>query len=165
MPSVYLGLGSNTQPERHLRLGIQELATRFSVFVVSKVYRNAALGFSGDEFLNAVTGIETDKPVAMIANELREIHDLAGRSRDSKAFAARTLDIDLLLYGSEIMPQWRIPRPDVLEYSFVLRPLAEIAPDLRHPETGKSMLAHWEAFDAERHPLIEDSLILSNDRG
>ncbi len=46
-----------------------------------------------------------------------------------------------------------MPRGDVLEYSFVLRPLAELAPDLTHPQTGKTMREHWQAFDANAHPL------------
>lgn len=164
MPSVFLGLGSNTEPENNLRLGVRELAQRFSLITVSRVYRNAALGFSGSEFLNAVAKIETGKSVTLIADELNEIHDLAGRRRGDNAFSSRTLDIDLLLYGDEVLPEWRIPRADVLDYSFVLRPLSELAPDLRHPVTGKTIADHWAAFDQNLHPLTEDCLILSNDR-
>ena len=54
----------------------------------------------------------------------------------------------------------RVPRNDVLEYSFVLRPLAELAPDLVHPVTGKTMLEHWQEFDAASHPLELVGVIL-----
>lgn len=165
MPIVFLGLGSNMQPEHNLRLGIQEISRRFTLTAVSRVYRNAAVGFEGSEFLNAVAQAETDMPVAMIARELNEIHNLAGRRREGSAFASRTLDIDLLLYGDEVIPDKRIPRSDVLEYSFVLRPLSEIAPDLRHPVTGDTMAEHWDAFDHDSHPLVTDSLILLNGDG
>ena len=51
------------------------------------------------------------------------------------------------------MDEPRVPREDVLEYSFVLRPLAELAPDLVHPVTGRTMLEHWQEFDTSRQPL------------
>jgi len=160
MPLVYLGLGSNTKPALNLRLGVRELARRFDLVDVSRVYRNSALGFEGADFLNAVASIETDMEVSLIADELNAIHDIAGRVRGDTAFVSRTLDIDLLMYGDAVIPEWRIPRPDVLGYSFVLRPMSEIAPDLRHPVTGKTMDAHWTEFDQDLHPLDEVPLIL-----
>ena len=57
-------------------------------------------------------------------------------------------------------PPLRLPRSDVLEYSFVLRPLAELAPELVHPVTGRTMSEHWEDYDAEAMPLTPVSLIL-----
>ena len=162
MPVVYLGLGSNTEPAHHLRLGVRELARRYELVDVSKVYRNPALGFEGADFLNAVASIETDQEVSSIAAALDEIHSMAGRVRGDTAFVSRTLDIDLLMYGDEVIAEWRIPRRDVLDYSFVLRPLAEIAPDLTHPITGRTMIAHWNEFDQDRHLLDEDPLILLN---
>ena len=75
---------------------------------------------------------------------------------------SRTLDIDLLLYDSliaETRPV-RVPRPDVLEYSFVLGPLAEIAPDYVHPQSGRTIRWHWANFEQDRHPLVRDNLIL-----
>ena len=164
MPVIYLGLGSNTEPERHLRLGVEELARRFELLTVSRVYENRAVGFAGDDFLNAVASIASDQPVADIAAALDDIHGMAGRVRGDSAFVSRTLDIDLLTYGDEVIPEWRIPRSDVLEYSFVLRPLAEIAPEFRHPVTGKTMAEHWDEFDHEGHLLVENSLILLNDQ-
>ena len=83
--------------------------------------------------------------------------------RGSDAFVSRTLDIDLLLYGDACLPEQRVPRRDVLEYSFVLRPLAELAPDFRHPETGRTMAEHWADFDSSQHPLTQTGLILLND--
>lgn len=162
MPVVYLGLGSNLRPEENLRLGISELDRRFDLQKVSSVYRNQSLGFDGDDFLNLVAVVVTELKAAEINLELEEIHDLAGRMRGTDAFVSRTLDIDLLLYGNEILVQPRVPRADVLEYSFVLGPMAEIAPDLVHPVTGKSIAQHWAEFDAESHPLVREPLILLN---
>jgi 2-amino-4-hydroxy-6-hydroxymethyldihydropteridine diphosphokinase len=162
MPVVYLGLGSNLQPEANLRLGVRELDRRFDLQKVSSVYRNKPVGFDGDDFLNAVAVVNTPLPAAHVCRELEEIHDLSGRRRGSDAFVSRTLDIDLLFYGTEILEKHRVPRADVIEYSFVLGPMAEIAPDFVHPVTGKSMAQHWAEFDTESHPLALEPLILLN---
>lgn len=163
MPVIFLGLGSNLQPEKNLPLGVRELAQRFVLLKVSPVYRNQAVGFDGEDFLNAVVSASTDMTVDEVCRTCEEIHDLAGRQRDKGAFVSRTLDIDLLLYGQDIIEARHVPRRDILSYSFVLRPLAEIAPDLVHPETGKSMAQHWSEFDQNSHDLKEESLILLND--
>ena len=162
MPDVYLGLGSNLQPERHLQLAVRELAARFDLRAVSSVYRNAAIGFDGEDFLNAVACVHTGKPAEQVATELEEIHDLAGRRRGADAFVSRTLDIDLLLYGDDVIEALHVPRGDVLEYSFVLRPLAEMAPDLVHPVTGRCLSEHWADFDQASHRLVAEPGILLN---
>ena len=76
---------------------------------------------------------------------IERIHTLSGRVRDSEKFSSRTLDIDLLLYGEVILDndEVKIPRDDVLKYSFVLQPLADIAPNLIHPVTNRAILDHW----------------------
>jgi 2-amino-4-hydroxy-6-hydroxymethyldihydropteridine diphosphokinase len=164
MAKVYLGLGSNVEPHKYLRLGIDELARRFGQLQLSRIYRNASLGFDGDEFLNLVVGLETDATPADIHASLEGIHQLAKRERGGARFAARTLDIDLLLYDDLVLndPPLRLPRSDVLAYSFVLCPLAEIAPDLRHPETGRLITEHWAEFDKDSHPLSVTSIVLQD---
>jgi len=163
MPLTYLGLGSNLQPEKNLQLGVRELGVRFSLLKVSPVFRNKAVGFEGDDFLNAVACVETDLSPSDVCRELEEIHALSGRRRGTDAYVSRTLDIDLLLYGDEIVTSPLVPRSDVLEYSFVLGPLAEIAADFVHPQTGKTIAWHWSEFDVDSHPLTRDSLILLNE--
>ena len=155
MASVYLGLGSNIDPEENLRLAVHELESRYGALELSPVYRSTAVGFAGDDFLNLVVGMHTDEPAESIHDAIEQIHTVAGRERGSNKFGARTLDIDLLLYDDLVIehPKFSIPRKDVLEYSFVLRPLAELAPDLIHPETGRRIGEHWREAAPDAQPL------------
>ena len=162
MAIVFAGLGSNIDPEDNLHLGVRELRARYGDLQLSAVYRSKSVGFDGDDFLNLVASFETEASPESICEEIECIHELAGRDRDDGKWSARSLDIDLLLYDDLVLDDKpvRIPRNDVLEYSFVLRPLAELAPDLRHPVTGKTMHEHWQEFDAASHPLDVVGVIL-----
>jgi 2-amino-4-hydroxy-6-hydroxymethyldihydropteridine diphosphokinase len=155
MAIVYVGLGSNIKPEENLGIAVRELRQKYGELEVSSVYRSAAIGFDGDDFLNLVVGFRSEDEPTEICEEIDRLHNLVGRARGSDKWAARPLDIDLLLYNDRVIDERpvRVPRSDILEYSFVLRPLAELAPDLVHPVTGKTMLTHWQAFDATSHPL------------
>lgn len=155
MATVYLGLGSNLSPAQNLKLALQELEQRYGKLSVSPVYRNAAIGFEGADFMNLVVCLESDDSPQAICREIELIHNLSGRIRGSDKWESRPLDIDLLLYNDLVLDEKpvRVPREDVLKYSFVLRPLAELAPELCHPVSGKTMRQHWQEFDATRHPL------------
>jgi len=155
MAIIYLGLGSNISPEDNLRIGILELRRRYGDLQISSVYKSAAFGFDGDDFLNVVVMLRSEKSAHSICEEIELIHNLAGREGHSRKWEARSLDIDLLLYNDLVVVDRpvRVPRCDILQYSFVLRPLAEMAPDLVHPVTGDTMLSHWQEFDAASHPL------------
>lgn len=162
MAIVYLGLGSNIRPEENLSLGVRELRRKYGELDISSVYRSRSLGFDGDDFLNLVVGLRSDDTPGEFCVEIERLHNLAGRDRGSDKWESRPLDIDLLLYNDLILDERpvRVPRSDILEYSFVLRPLAELAPDLVHPVTGKTMLTHWQEFEAESHPLELVGVIL-----
>jgi len=159
---VYVGLGSNIDAEQNLRLGVDELRSRYGELKISTVYRSKAVGFDGDDFLNLVASFESDTSPIEICEAIELIHNLSGRDRNGGKWESRPLDIDLLLYNDLVIDERpvRVPRDDVLEYSFVLRPMAELAPDLVHPMTGRTMREHWQDFDAAGHPLDTVSLIL-----
>ena len=144
MPRIFLSLGSNVDPEANLRLAVDRLAAGYGELETSPVYRNPAVGFDGDDFLNLVVACATDESIADIATRIERIHTLAGRERGAEKFSARTLDIDLLLYGDTIASEpVVVPRPDVLRYGFVLKPLVDIAADAVHPVTGRTYASHW----------------------
>lgn len=150
---AYVSVGSNMEPARYLRLALDELHRRFGPLLTSGVYRNHAEGFEGEDFLNMVVGFNTTAEPGQVIDELEHIHRLAGRVRGAGAFVSRTLDLDLILYGDRIDAGLRLPRSDVTRYGFVLGPLAEIAPQLRHPVSGEIIGELWARFDRAAHPL------------
>jgi 2-amino-4-hydroxy-6-hydroxymethyldihydropteridine diphosphokinase len=157
MPEVFVAAGSNVEPERHLALAAAELERAFGAVRFSPWYRNKAVGFEGDDFINFVVGFTTALPVDAVVAKLREIETLCGRPRNAAKWAPRTMDLDILLYGDLEcdQPQLRLPRPDLLKRPYMLGPLADIAPQLRHPTAGASIAELWERFDRSAHPLEE----------
>ena len=138
MHRAYLSLGSNIEPEHYLRAAIAELRARFGTLIVSPVYRTAAVGFDGPEFLNLAVGLDTDLDARALDAWLHSLEDRHGRRRDQPRYASRTLDVDIVLFDDAIVDgpgHLRIPRPELRE-AFVNVPLADIAPDARDPETG-----------------------------
>lgn len=153
--TAYVSAGSNIEPLPNLRLAIAELRRRFGPLQLSPVYRTPAVGFAGDDFLNLVLAFATSEPADAVVAELERLHGLAGRQRGPSAFASRTLDLDLLLYGDAVIPEppIKVPREDIRKYAFVLGPLADLAPGLVHPVTGETMASLWAAFDRQGQPL------------
>lgn len=148
MPDVYVGFGSNVEPEAHLGGALAELTREFGPLRCSSLYRSPAFGFKGDDFLNLVGAFECDRGPDAIDEILSRTEYAGGRARGPARFAPRTLDLDLLIYGSAVDARRRLPREDVLFYPFVLAPLAEIAPAFRHPVTGEALRAAWQRLDA-----------------
>ena len=135
MPEIFIGAGSNADPERRLRLALAELERRFGPLRCSSAYRSPAVGGRGADYSNLVVALETRVDVDSLREELRAIETLAGRTRTDAAVCE--LDLDLLLYGCRVDADRRLPRPGLLTLPFVLVPLAELAPELAHPVTGE----------------------------
>lgn len=142
MPEIFVGLGSNIDPESNLRAALAALRLRFGELACSSVWRSPAFGFVGPEFLNMVVGFSADASVDALEVALSDLENARGRD-PSKRSGSRTIDLDLLLFGERVDAARRLPRADVLEYPFVLAPLAEIAPDLVHPVTGVPLKDAW----------------------
>jgi len=165
MPRVYLGLGSNIEREQHIRAALKALEDAFGLLLISPVYESESVGFAGSNFFNLVVGVDTDLPVGELSALLRGIEDANGRVRSGPKFAPRTLDIDILTYGNACgeIDGVQLPREEVLRNAFVLRPLADIAPNDRHPETVRTFLDHWEAYDQSRQKLWPIHFPLASD--
>ncbi|WP_049623655.1 2-amino-4-hydroxy-6-hydroxymethyldihydropteridine diphosphokinase [Frateuria defendens] len=160
MARVYLSLGSNLEPHKHLRAALAELRARFGALDVSPAYRSRAVGFDGPDFVNLAVGLDTELEPQPLNDWLHALEDRHGRRRDVPRYADRTLDVDIVLYGERVIDgpgHLNIPRGE-LRHAFVLKPLADIAPAVRHPVSGATMAALWAAFPAEREPLVPEPL-------
>jgi 2-amino-4-hydroxy-6-hydroxymethyldihydropteridine diphosphokinase len=142
MPEIYVGLGSNIEPEENLRAALAALRLRFGELRLSSVYRSPAFGFVGPEFLNMVAAFESDCDVDLLEQALSALENARGRDPGARS-GSRTIDLDLLLVGERVDAARRLPREDVLAYPFVLAPLAEIAPQRPHPVTGTPLAQAW----------------------
>lgn len=151
MPRVYIGIGSNIDRENSLRGAVRELAALYGPLTLSPVYESRAHGFEGENFYNLVAGFNSAESIELIKEALSRIESQFGRQHQDKHFSSRTLDLDLLLYGDTIRHDDKVnlPHPDIRRHAFVLRPLADIAPDLRHPETRQSIAEMWRQFDVK----------------
>ena len=147
MSKAWLGLGSNVNAGANIQAGIEELEQQFSSVVLSPVYSSTSVGFDGDDFINLVARVETDLSPLELRDYLRDLEDRHGRKRDVPKFSDRSLDIDILLYDDLVLlsPVLEIPRAEILKFSHVLKPLADLDPDLVHPTEMRSMLEIWES--------------------
>jgi 2-amino-4-hydroxy-6-hydroxymethyldihydropteridine diphosphokinase len=156
MTAVFIAVGSNIDPAARLVQAARLLKQEFPDARFSTCYRNRAVGFDGDDFINAVAGFSTTLPVLQLLEILHDIELRCGRGRLDPKWAPRAMDLDLLLYGDQVGegPGYTLPRRDLLRRPFMLGPLAELAPSLRHPVGGQTMAALWAAFPQAEHPMI-----------
>ena len=160
MARVYLSLGSNLEPRKHLVAAIDALRERFGEITVSPAYRSASVGFDGAEFVNLAVALDTDLTPQALNDWLHALEDRHGRRRDGPRYSYRTLDIDIVFYDALVIDgpgHLQIPRNE-LRHAFVLRPITDIAPDFRHPVSGLSMAELWAAFPAGSESLQVESL-------
>ena len=145
MSIAWLGLGSNVFAETHIRAGIHELEKDFENVVLSPIYSSTAVGFDGDDFINLVARVETELQPLELRQYLRDLEDRFGRKRDVAKFSDRSLDIDILFYDDLVLlsPVLELPRAEILKFSHVLKPLADLEPELIHPTELRSMSEIW----------------------
>ena len=145
MSRVFLGLGANIgNREENLRYALRLLVARCRIVSVSSLYGSPAVVLDGappgPDFVNAVCEVETELPPTELLAYAKEIEHAIGRRRAPR-WSARPIDIDILLWGDEIIetPELRVPHPHMLERAFVVVPLAEIAPEVVHPALRRTI--------------------------
>jgi len=148
---AYLSLGSNIEPERNLLAAVAQLAQFGRIRAVSTVWQTAPIGFTDQaDFLNAVVLLETPLSAQALREQvIVQIEQNLKRVRTANKNAPRTIDVDIMLFNHDVLSlgRRRIPDPEVLERPFVAIPLAEIAPDYVHPETGQTLRQIARRFD------------------
>lgn len=162
MSTAWLSLGSNLEPEANLRAAVAALRDRFDAVRVSPVYRTAAIGFDGPDFLNCAAAVDTDLDVFALDAWLHALEDARGRDRTQPRFSSRPLDIDIVFFDDRVLDgpgHLQLPRPE-LQHAFVLKPLHDLAPGLRVPGDGRTLddlwRAHGPADGLRRDPLAFD---------
>lgn len=152
-----IALGSNLptafgDPEANLREAVSRLRALGEVKAVSRIRITEPVGYTAQpRFANAAAVVETELGPLPLLRELLAIEHAFGRDRaNTPPKGPRTLDLDLLLYGEEVLadPELTLPHPAMHERRFVLEPLAEIAPEWLHPLLGKSMAELLARLDA-----------------
>lgn len=157
MHSAYLSLGSNLDPERHLRAAAATLRERFDEVVFSSVLRTPAVGLDGPDFFNAAAIVRTNLDPHALDAWLHALEAAHGRDRSMPRFSSRTLDIDIVFYDDLVVAPTpsgglQLPRPE-LQHAFVLQPLAQVAPDFRDPIGGRTLAQLWASHSQHATPL------------
>ena len=149
---VYISIGTNVDRERNVIAALDALNGWFGELVISPVYDSEAVGFDGSPFLNLVVGVDTALPVAELSRRFKQLEAENGRRRDVPKFSARTLDLDILTYGDAVgrIGGVELPRGEILKNAFVLRPLADIAPEILHPVCGKTYGQLWQDYNTDQ---------------
>lgn len=155
MTRIFVSIGTNIDREANLRAGVADLRERFGELTLSSVYESEAIGFTGDPFYNMVAGFDSEEPLEAVVQALRAIEERHGRRREGPRFSSRTLDIDLLLFGDLVIDagKLQLPRDEITKHAFVLWPLAEIAPQQRHPQLGTTYEELWRSFGRDKQSL------------
>ncbi|MBB1362569.1 MULTISPECIES: 2-amino-4-hydroxy-6-hydroxymethyldihydropteridine diphosphokinase [unclassified Shewanella] len=154
MARIYISLGTNISPEKHLKAGLVDLQQYFGPLQLSRVFESESVGFKGTNFLNMVAAADTDLSIAQVVATFKQIEQDNGRIRGEKKFSPRSLDIDLLLYDDVICDiPVELPRGEILFNAFVLWPLAELVPNLSHPVTLQSYQTLWQNYDKQCQQL------------
>jgi len=129
--TALIGMGSNINPEKYLQCASQDISKYFSGAKYSNVYQSAAIGMDGDDFLNACCLLSNVPEKGELLNWLKALEDRYGRDRTEGSWKPRTLDLDLLMYGTEILDG------DLSRYAHVFVPASELIDLMLPVDTGR----------------------------
>lgn len=153
MTKVYIAIGSNIAPEENIPAALEALAKCCAVKQISRFYRSRPIDRpEQDDFLNGACLIETDaSPKKLKFSILRPIEQALGRLRTEDPYAARTIDLDIAVYGDRIIEEdgLRVPDPDILHRPFLFLPLLDIDDRITIPGTGSILRELVETLQCE----------------
>jgi len=155
MTRVVLGLGSNIDREANIVSGLSCLRDGFTDIKLSHIYESPAVGFAGDNFFNLVLSAYTRLSLHELSRMLKDIEFRHGRLPSTPKYSSRFLDIDILTFA-DLVGQFgclTLPRQDIVQRAYVLKPLADIEPELRHPELGQTYQQMWRDFEGDKGAL------------
>lgn len=150
MTQVVVSIGSNIDRERHVRTCLDALRADFGALRVSRVFESEPVGFrDGRNFYNLVAAFDSGASAGELQAWCKRLEFANGRRKDSPKFSPRTLDVDLLTVGelTGCVDGVALPRDEIEHHAFVLKPLAELLPDTRHPVDGRRYAELWACFD------------------
>ncbi|RUM94091.1 MAG: 2-amino-4-hydroxy-6-hydroxymethyldihydropteridine diphosphokinase [Thiothrix sp.] len=146
MPTIFVSIGSNLEPRKHIAMALDVLRDQFGDLQLSPVYVTEAVGFNGRAFLNLVISLESDDSPYEVKKIFKKIEADLGRIKRESNFSPRRIDLDIILYGDSIIhqPGLELPSKEIDKYAFVLQPLADLAPKMLYPGRDLSFSSLWK---------------------
>jgi 2-amino-4-hydroxy-6-hydroxymethyldihydropteridine diphosphokinase len=138
MPHIHINIGSNQNRRKNIFQALEALRLNFFDVMCSDIFESNAIGFEGADFYNMGVNATTDLSVVDVLSVLHTIENNQGRDRSQPKFSSREIDLDLVLYDEVIDKANNLPRDDILQYNFVLAPLAQLNPESVHPLEKKT---------------------------
>jgi len=161
MIDVFVGVGSNIEPVVRIGEALADLRERFGAIELSTAYRNPAVGFEGDEFVNLVVRFRTMMSLSEVLGVLHQIEIRGGKDLAAPRMSSKMIDLDLLLFGDLIVDNDRLilPRPESLTAAYYVKPLFELAPNRVHPVAGRTFTELWSQVESEAVSLVPEPIV------
>jgi 2-amino-4-hydroxy-6-hydroxymethyldihydropteridine diphosphokinase len=148
---IFVSIGSNINRQQNIATALHLLEESYGQLQISPIYESTAVGFVGDDFYNLVVSFDSTQTIGQLKSQLCAIECQISEQLLRQAFQPRGIDLDLLLVGDSVQldSEAIIPRDDILKFAFVLKPLADLAPNLRHPIIQLSYAELWQSFNKD----------------
>ncbi|MDC9726945.1 MAG: 2-amino-4-hydroxy-6-hydroxymethyldihydropteridine diphosphokinase [Candidatus Thioglobus sp.] len=146
MAKIHINIGSNQNREANIAGAIDYLRLNFADIKISDIFESPAEGFEGDDFYNVGVNASTELSVEDVNAVLKNIEKTFGRDRTQPKFSSRLIDLDLVTYEQIVDIELNLPRDDIMLYSFVLAPLAQLSGADTHPLEKQTYQQLWQDF-------------------